>query len=129
VARRRSRLMGDMVELQKILDRGGVWSAKDLSDELNREVLVIRRLIRRLRKAFLSGKNDRWVFTTKGGYTMDEKPEHVAYESRLRFAMGTGMLLNGVYVFKRCRQIGIREFKGLMVEYKPKMFTINKVLK
>ena len=70
---------------------------------------------------------DSYIFATKGGYTTDNKPEHVMYEARLRMAMGTGVLINGIYVFKTSKKIAAKNFRQLKIEYKPKLLEIGQI--
>lgn len=118
------------LDIYEILERGGVWSSKELAEELGIKQAEARLSIKKLRKMFLSNsdKIHRYVFTTKGGYTIDNKPEHIMYEARMRMAMGTGVLINGIYVFKTGKKIATKHFSQLKVEYKPKMLTIGEIL-
>lgn len=109
-------------------DEGGVHSVVDIADRLNRTPGQVRRAVRRLRRRFneLDEKITQWIFTTKGGYTMDEKPEHALYESRLRLSMGTGVILNGMYAIKTSKRLALSEFNKMMVVYRPKMLMLGK---
>lgn len=108
---------------------GGIYSSLEIAKELDTSVEEIRKGVRKIRSKFLNGNEefDRYVYTTKGGYTLDHKPEHVMYEARLRMAMGTGVLINGVYVFKTGKKIATRNFHQLKIEYKPKLLEIGRI--
>jgi hypothetical protein len=116
-------------DVYEVLERGGVWSTKEIAKELDIDVVEVRKEIRKLRLAFLNGNKEveHYVFLTKGGYTMDNKPEHVMYEARFRMAMGTGVLINGVYVFKTGKQIAAKNFEQLKIAYKPQLLQIGKL--
>jgi len=118
-------------ELIEVLERGGTWSTQELADELNLEKHAIRALVGRVRKSFLEEENSTvpYIYTTKGGFTLEGKPEDVVYESKLRYAIGVGVLVNGVFVFKRCKKISPKQFANLNVTYKPKMLMFNNVIK
>ena len=122
-------LSSSEAEVQDILHRGGTWTTSELSEEVGVRDDKVRMLVKKLRKKYLENHPEvaRYVFTTKGGYTIDEKPEHVMYEARMRMAMGTGVLFNGVYVFKRGRKIALQNYKKLRIEYKPKLLQIEKL--
>ena len=117
------------MHIYEILQQGGVWSTKELAKEADISVADVRKEIKKLRFKFLNNVKDveHYIFTTRGGYTMDTKPEHAMYEARLRIAMGTGILINGVYVFKTGKKIAEKSFKQLKIEYKPKLLEISKI--
>lgn len=123
-------LSKEEIALQEILHRGGVWTVSELADEVGVTKSKLRRIVKGLRRKFYDNHTEvaLYIFTTKGGYTIDDKAENVMYEARMRLAMGTGVLLNGVYVFKRGKTIAARNFSNLKVEYRPKMLTIGKLL-
>ena len=112
----------------EVLDKGGVWGSKEMADHLSIEIPKLRDVVRKIRKKFLGGMEVPYIFTAKGGYTVDEKPEYVMYEARLRMALGVGVLLNGVHVFRRGKRIAAKNFSVLRVEYKPRMAELEKVL-
>ena len=115
--------------LWSILSDNNVHATNDLADELNCSKDKVRAIIQLHRKRFNSGEEDTWVYLTRGGYTVDGRPEHVAYESRFRLAMGTGVIMNGMYVLKQMKRLAFKEFNGMMLEYKPKMLEMGKVIK
>jgi hypothetical protein len=122
---------GEVVDMIEILSRGGVHSSADLAEELNRPKRRISGIVRRARQMFMDGsdKVDVRVYSTKGGYTIEEKPEHVMHEARFRICMAAGVLLNGAHVFKTARQIAQKDFITLQVEYKPRMIEMGKLIK
>ena len=124
-------MTNDMKEMLVILSRGGIFSKEDLSDEQNRTPERIRCIVSNIRKRFNAGEEgfDTWVYTTAKGYTTDAKPEHMAYEARLRLSMGMGVILNGAYVLKQMRRIALKSFNGMMIEFKPRMIEMGKVIK
>lgn len=115
----------------EILRRAGVHSKGGIEHETGLVSSQIGTVIRSLRQRFLNGSDDVdcYIFTTQHGYSTDDKPEYVAYESRLRVSIGMGTLLNGVYCFKRCRRLNFREYKGIMVKYKTGLIETKKVFK
>lgn len=120
----------DKQRLLEILKRGGTWSTIELSKSLNVEKKQISELVRQLRRSFLeNGEVDVYVYTTKGGYSIDEKPENVIYEAHLRMALGVGILLNGVYVFKRGNNIAHKQFINMNIAYKPKLIELQHIIK
>lgn len=125
------KLSGKMMELLDIVGRGGVWSSDEIGKELGKDKAAVRRIVKTLRKKFNEGdKNvDRYIYTTSGGYTIDQKPEHPMYESRMRIQLGAGVIANGIYVFKQAKRLAPAEFRQLLVEYKPKMLTMNKFIR
>lgn len=124
-------MSNDMKELVNVLSRGGVHSVEDLSDEMNRTKERIRIVVQKVRKRFNFGDKEfqTWVYTTAGGYTIEEKPEHMAYESRLRLNMGLGVILNGAHVLNQMKRLALKDFNGMMIEYKPRMLEMGKVIK
>ena len=114
-------------EVQEILERGGTWTTKEIAEETNLQAEKVREVIKKLRRKFFDGHNEvtQYVFTTKGGYSMDEKPENVMYEARLRMALGTGVLFNGAYVFKTGKKIALANYRKMKIEYKPKLLQIE----
>jgi hypothetical protein len=86
-------------------------------------------LVRNLRKKFIAGcaEVDEYVYSSKSGYTVEAKPEVVMHEARMRMAFGTGVLLNGVHVFKSAKKIALKDFNTLKVEYKPGISQISKI--
>ena len=117
-------------DVYEVLERGGVWGSREIADELNIVANEVRKSVKMLRQMFHNNDTEinRYIFTTKGGYTIDNKPEHAMYEARLRMSMGTGVLINGIYVFKTSKKIGMKHFNQLKVEYKPKLLAIDKLL-
>lgn len=117
-------------ELLEILNDGSVYTVKDLSNKLSISDNSIRNMIGNMRRRFLNDSNEiSYIYTSKSGYTMKETPETVAYESKKRFLSGIGILINGRHVFKRCKKIAFRQFTALNFVYKPKMLTIQKLIK
>jgi len=128
---RRVTTNNDMKDLVSILSNGGIFSVDNLSNEMNRTKEYIRRLVAKIRRKFNDGDKefDAWVFSTKGGYTMDEKPEHAVYEARMRIQMGMGVIMNGAYVIKTMKRIAVNDFNSLMVTYRPQMIQMGKFIK
>jgi hypothetical protein len=117
-------------ELVKTLEQGGVWTSDDLAKELNVQKVKVSRIVRNVRKKFLESKTDApYIFTTGQGYSIEEKPEYVAFESKMRLQQGYGVLINGVYVFKRCKFLAPKMFTQLSIAYKPKMLTVDKLIR
>ena len=117
-------------QLFNVLKNGGYWTVNELSKEIDVAPLQVRELIRQLRKGFLeNGTVDNYIYTTKFGYTIDEKPENVMYEARLRMALGVGTLINGIWVFKKSKSIAHKQFRDLNISYKPKMLTVQNLIK
>jgi len=112
-----------------ILKEGGVWGSKEMAESLSIEIPKLRDAVRKIRRRFLDGEEVPYIFTAKGGYTVDEKPENVMYEARMRLAFGTGVLLNGVHVFRRGKRIAAKNFSVLRVEYKPRMDELSEIIK
>jgi DNA-binding winged helix-turn-helix (wHTH) protein len=129
--KKRAEHTGKMKELYEILNRGGVSSSDDLSDELGIDKSKVRLLISSLRDRFRSNDEsvELWIYTTKGGYTVDEKPEHVMYESRLRLQLGIGAIVNGAHVFKRAKMIASSNYSSMMLEFKPKALIMGSLIK
>ena len=116
-------------ELLEILSDDSVHSTLDLADELNCGKNRVRDIVRMCRQRFNNGDGDTWVYCTRGGYTTSNAKEHVSYESRLRLAMGMGVLINGAFVLKQMRRIAQKDFGSLMIEYRPKMIEMGKLIK
>lgn len=116
-------------ELFDILKRGGFHTTDELCGELNCEKPDIRALVRKLRKKFIDNEPevDEYVFSSKTGYTVEARPEVVMHEARMRMAFGTGVLLNGVHVFKIAKKKHLKDFNSLKVEYKPGIIQIGKI--
>ena len=116
-------------QMLDFMNNGGIYSSKELAKEFKIPAKEIRKIVRQVRMKFLKGSKevDQYIFTTRGGYTTDHKPEHVIYEARLRMAMGTGILINGVYVFKTGKKIAFKNFNQLKIEYKPRFLEIEKI--
>ena len=117
--------------LYEILCRGGVWSSQELGDELGIEKSKARLLIAALRNRFRNSDEEvpDWIYVTRGGYTLDDKPEHVMYEARLRFQLGVGAIVNGSHVFKKAKRIASTNYKQMMLEYKPKALMLGNLIK
>jgi len=123
-------LSNKKMELIEILTRGGVWSTEELSKELGVSKKRVRVLVKSLRINYLNKNGmERYVYLTKGGYTIDELPEHVVYESKFRMKMGFGVLINGTHPFRKCKAINLLGYKNLMISFKPKMLELGKVVK
>ena len=116
-------------ELFGILSDEKVHSSFDLSEELNCSISRVRNLVRTCRQRFNNGDGDSWIYVTKNGYTISDKPEHVSYEARLRLAMGFGILINGAFVLKQMKRIAQKDFGNLMIEYRPRMIEMGKIVK
>jgi len=114
-------------ELLSILGRGGIYTTKELAKEMDIDKLAVHSIVRSVRMRFLDGKKVPYIYITGSGYTLEESPEYVAYESKKRLSMGFGILANGVFVFKRCRRIATKEFEALRIQYKPQMFTVKQL--
>jgi len=118
-----------LAELIEILERGGVWKTDELSSEMSVDVDVVRNYVHVIRRKFLDGKDVPYIYTAAvGGYTLKGSSENVVYESKRRMAMGYGVLINGVFVFKRCRKIASKAFKALNIQYKPKALTVKQLM-
>ena len=115
-------------ELIMVLERGDAFTTSEISDELGVPKQAVRQLVSSIRKRFLDGQEDvTYIYTTPRGYSLDEKPEDVAYESKLRMQIGFGVLINGSFVFKRCKKIACSQFNALRLEFKPKMLTVKDI--
>ena len=121
----------DAHELLDILKGGGVYSVNDLADEMNRTKERIRRIVSRVRRRFNDGDErfDSWIFSTANGYSIEEKAEHAAFETRLRMRMGMGVIMNGVHPMKTMKRMLPKQFEQLSLEFKPRLITMNKVVK
>ena len=117
-------------DLYNFLIKGGVHTSEDLAKHFDLTINGVRSLIRALRKRFNEGDEDisHYIFTTQAGYSTDEKPEYCAYEAGMRFAQGTGVLINGVYVFKRTKKFAVKEFSRLRIQYKPRILALEKIV-
>lgn len=116
-------------ELLAFLSKGGIWNTSELAKELSVDKKKVTNLVQNVRKHFLKGEEGiPYIFTTGIGYTLEEKPEHTAYETKMRMQHGYGVLMNGVYVFKRCKQIAPKMFEGLSIAFKPKMLTVARLI-
>lgn len=116
-------------ELMETLERGGVFTSEELSKELGIKKTVVNRLVSQARKKFLNGSDTPYVYTTGHGYTLEEDKLHVIYESGLRLKQGFGILANGVHVFGRAKKIAGPRFDNLKIAFKPKMITVDNILK
>jgi len=121
----------DVKDLLDIMQDGGVYTVDQLSDELNRTKERVRRIVKRARDKFNDGNKsvDYWVYSTRGGYTIEEKPEHAMHETRMRMRMGMGVILNGAHVFRTAKRIAARDFGAFQIEHKPKMLTMGRLIK
>lgn len=114
-----------LAELMDVLEKGGVWTTDELSDELGVDADGVRNMVHNIRRKFLNGEDVPYVYSAAvGGYTLDGDKVNVVFESKRRMAMGYGVLVNGVFVFKRCKKIASTAFKALNIQYKPKALTI-----
>ncbi len=111
-----------------VLEQGGIWTVDNLARELLIDRKKLRLLVASLRRKFMAGHDVPYIFTTGTGYTIEEKPEHIAFESRMRLRQGYGILLNGIYVFKRYKQLSPKAWDNLYVSFKPRVLPINKLL-
>jgi len=118
-------------EVLDILEMGGVKSAKALAEAANIAPLAARSTVRSLRMKFLDGHDDvkSYIVLTKGGYTVEESQANLYYEASFRFRLGFGVLHNGMYVFRRCKQLKSRDFAELKLEYKPKALKFVDIVK
>ncbi len=117
-------------EILKFLNEETVIKTTELAKKVDMSTIQLRLAIKQLRKKFLAGEeNIDYIYTTKGGYTTRGSKEDVMYESQMRLKLGIGVLVNGVYVFKRCKKIAKTDFSKLNIAYKPKMLTLNNVIK
>lgn len=117
-------------ELVSVLAKGGVWTSEELAKELDITKVKVSRVVRNVRKKFLEGKTDAsYIYTTGQGYSVDEKPEYTAFESKMRLQQGYGILVNGIWVFKRCKLLAPKMFAQLSISYKPKMLTVDKLIR
>jgi len=121
----------DVKNLLDIMQDGAIHSAEELADELNRTKDRVRLVVKKARQKFNNGDLDVdcWIYSTRGGYTIDEKPEHVMHEARMRYRMGIGVILNGAHVFSTAKRIAIKDFGTLQIELKPKMLSMGKLIK
>jgi len=117
-------------ELMDVLNRDGIYSTEELAQELDVSKRFIHSLIREWRRKFLDGGKDiKYVYSAAGGgYTVQEAPEHVVWESKKRLSMGFGVIANGVFVFKRCKRIAAKEFAALNIQYRPQMLTVKQLI-
>jgi hypothetical protein len=112
--------VSDVEALIGILERGGVVAVDLLAKEMGRQKKEVRSIVREARQQFLnSGKVEHWIYKAKGGYTIEEKPEHAAYEMRMRMAMGFGVISNGQHVYKTLKKLNFKMFDDVRLTYKP----------
>jgi len=109
------------------MESGGILSMSVLAEEMDIPRDKVRKAIAQARENFRNGVEgfDRWIYTTKGGYTLEEKAEHAAYETRMRFSMGFGVIANGQHVYKALRKLNFKMFEGMKLEFKPKMLVVD----
>lgn len=127
--KKQSELTYEQESLIEFLNGAGTATKGDIAKMLGISKLRVGSLVRQIRRKFLEGKFSTYIYTTKYGYTTNSSLENVVYESRLRMQIGFGVLLNGVYVFKRCKALSSRTFNQLSIEFQPKAITVNKVIK
>jgi len=113
--------------LYNILEGGGIHSVDTLADEMNRSKGEVRRLIAEIRKGCREGSDifEGHVFTTRGGWTLDQKPEHAAYETRMRFRMGFGCIVNGQPAYKALKKLDYKMFESVRLEFQPKLLALQ----
>ena len=86
----------------------------------------VGRMISDMRKAYVNGRqNAVYIHLSKQGYTLEETPENLKYESMKRLKMGTSIIMNGKYVFSRYKSISLSDYHRLKIEFKP---TTNKTI-
>jgi predicted small secreted protein len=118
-----------VTELLDILKVGGVYTTKELAKELDISQQEVRMLVKQARKQVLGGKDVPWIYTTGEGYSTDDEKEYAVFESGMRMKIGFGVLVNGIPVFQKCRQIAGKELNQLCIEFRPKLLTIDGILK
>ena len=115
-------------ELLTLLEKGRALTVGDLKKRMGIKPTRIMYTVRMLRKKFLDDYDVPYVFTSPDGYTLDDKISNLAYETKFRFNMGTAIILNGAYVYKRLKQKSLKNFQEVFVEYKPKMLEMKTVM-
>ena len=119
-------VIDELSELLSELDEGGVHSTIALAKELDSTPERIRMLVAISRRHYNNGNSDTWIYTARGGYTTDDKAQHVVYEGKMRMSRGMGILMNGMPVFAKMRKVAIADFRNLMVAYKPRMLDFQR---
>lgn len=122
---------GDAEALYDVLEKRGdeVLSADALAKELGKTKEVVRSLVAEARRKYRAGDENfpNHIILTRGGWTLDEKAEHVAYETRFRMCMGFGVLANGQPVYKALKKLSYDTFKGLRIEFQPKIEAVRQL--
>lgn len=118
-------------ELLHELANVGSVTSETLSKKLGIERTRVPRLVKSIRKRFLEGESIPYIYITELGYSTKDNIENAVYEARLRMKIGFGYLINGRPVFKKCKSfIGKSvDAKMLISEFKPKMITVNGIIK
>ena len=60
-------------DVLEVLEKGGCWNAKALSDATGLDVKFISRTVRAIRMKFLDGEDFPYIYTAEDGYTLDRK--------------------------------------------------------
>ena len=130
MAKKQERKMTLVGALLDLLSDNDYHTISEIADHLNRSNAIVAGVVHTVREKFLNGKVDEYVHSTTRGYTINPKPEDLAGEARHRWKMGTSIVINGTPIYKQLRQIsGGSRFNTLSIEYKPKLITMNRLMK
>lgn len=148
-------LKGHCKTLYSTLKRGGNWTVSELCRELdfptkNQPTDLyyaerVRTLIAQLREKFRQNEMNPqnpwlflddnkaeeilWVGSDFNGYTLQSTIHARAFESRVRTAQSTSIMLNGIPVFSDFKRLAPKAFLKLQIEVKPKLLQVNRLLK
>lgn len=116
-------------ELLSLLKRHDFVPKSQICTTLNISKTRASYMIRKIRKKFLDDyEGVPYIFISPQGYTVQERVDAMAYETKFRFNMGMGMILNGAYVYKRFKKKSLKGFREIAIEYKPRMLEMKNMM-
>lgn len=113
-----------IIELLKELDepvRGRI-----IAQSLKTTSEVIYRIVSQLRR--IHTRRDRkvpYIYITKKGYVIRECREAVLYETEMRMSRGLSTIINGKFIFDRCRRLSLSSYNNLQSFYKPRVSLLH----
>lgn len=116
-------------ELLTYLEKNSGKTTEELSKHMGIHPSRIGYTIRMLRKKHEDEYDIPYVYTSPDGYTLEEKVSNMAYETKRRLNMGTSIIMNGAYVYKKLKQKSLKGFQQIFVEYRPKMLQLQQTIK